>query len=71
MSSPARAAEPILVYAAGSLRAPLRDVVDNFRGSGGADVTAKFGPSGLLLGLFRPSDPTSGGGGLGLDCCAR
>ena len=41
---------PLRLHAAGSLRAPLTEAVTAFRASGGPEVAATFGPSGLLAG---------------------
>ncbi len=40
--------EPIILYAAGSLRVALTDVSRAFEASTGIVITAKYGPSGLL-----------------------
>jgi ABC-type molybdate transport system substrate-binding protein len=48
MVAPARAAEPVLLHAAGSLRAALTEVTTAFEAAGGGKVQAKFGPSGVL-----------------------
>lgn len=48
MASPARAAEPVLLHAAGSLRAALTDVATAYESATGQKVQMKFGPSGLL-----------------------
>ena len=47
MMSPAHAADPVLLHAAGSLRGALIDVAKAFEASGVA-VQAKYGPSGTL-----------------------
>jgi ABC-type molybdate transport system substrate-binding protein len=44
----AQAADPVLLHAAGSLRAALTDVSKAFEAAGGTPVRAKYGPSGLL-----------------------
>lgn len=43
-----RAAEPVLLHAAGSLRAALTEVSSAFEGGSGTRVTGRFGASGLL-----------------------
>src|SRR5262249_26569979 len=48
MNTPAHAADPVALYAAGSLRAALTDVAAAFETAAGAKVQAKFGPSGTL-----------------------
>ena len=48
MTVSANAADPVLLHAAGSLRAALTEVSKAFEAAGGASVQAKFGPSGLL-----------------------
>ena len=48
MAFPARAADPILLHAAGSLRAALTDVAAVYESATGQKVQAKFGPSGIL-----------------------
>jgi ABC-type molybdate transport system substrate-binding protein len=48
MSTPAAAAEPILLHAAGSLRAALTKVGAAFQAATGVAVQAKYGPFGLL-----------------------
>jgi molybdenum ABC transporter molybdate-binding protein len=47
-ATPARAAEPVLLHAAGSLRAALIEVTTGFEAAGGVKVQSKFGPSGVL-----------------------
>jgi len=48
MASTANATEPVLLHAAGSLRAALTDVSKAFQAASGIPVQAKYGPSGLL-----------------------
>jgi molybdate transport system substrate-binding protein len=48
VSSPALAAEPVAVFAAGSLRAVLSDIATGFTRDTGTEVRFTFGPSGLL-----------------------
>jgi molybdate transport system substrate-binding protein len=48
MSGGARAAEPVLLHAAGSLRGALNDVANAFEAATGNKVRAKYGASGLL-----------------------
>jgi molybdate transport system substrate-binding protein len=48
MTITARAAEPVQLYAAGSLRSALTDVATAFETQTGIKVQAKFGPSGTL-----------------------
>ena len=48
MSTTAKAAEPVLLYAAGSLRGALTDIAKNFEAATGLKVQAKYGASGLL-----------------------
>ena len=43
-----RAADAVLLHAAGSLRSPLTEAARAFEAAGGAPVTMKFGASGLL-----------------------
>ena len=43
-----RAGEPVLLYAAGSLRGALTDVAKSFEAATGNSVQAKYGASGLL-----------------------
>ena len=45
---PARAAEPVLLHAAGSLRSALTEVAGAFVTASGREVQAKYGASGLL-----------------------
>lgn len=47
-TAPMAKADPIKLYAAGSLRAALTDVARRFAASGGEPVEAKFGASGSL-----------------------
>jgi ABC-type molybdate transport system substrate-binding protein len=48
MTVPASAADPVVLYAAGSLRAALTDVSKAFQTEAGSPVQSKYGPSGLL-----------------------
>jgi molybdate transport system substrate-binding protein len=48
MSVPASAAEPVMLYAAGSLRSALTEVAGAFEAASGQKVQPKFGPSGTL-----------------------
>lgn len=48
MASSAHADEPVLLHAAGSLRAALTEVAEAFRAETGVRVEAKHGPSGTL-----------------------
>jgi len=48
MSTPAPAQQPVLLHAAGSLRAALTEVAAAFETGSGVGVQAKFGPSGVL-----------------------
>jgi molybdate transport system substrate-binding protein len=48
MSMPAAASDPVLLHAAGSLRAALTEVARAFEGASGLKVEAKFRPSGVL-----------------------
>ncbi len=48
MTVPASAAEPVLLYAAGSLRSALNEVAAAFERAFGQKVQAKFGASGTL-----------------------
>src|SRR5262249_32619525 len=48
MPAPVQAADPVELYAAGSLRFALTDVATGFEAAGGSKVRAKFGPSGTL-----------------------
>jgi ABC-type molybdate transport system substrate-binding protein len=45
---PAAASDPVLLHAAGSLRAALTEVASAFEKASGLKVEAKFGPSGVL-----------------------
>jgi molybdate transport system substrate-binding protein len=56
MSVPASAAEPVVLYAAGSLRRALTEVAGAFEAALGQKVQPKFGPSGTL------KDEIAGGG---------
>lgn len=48
MAFPAAAQEPVRLYAAGSLRAVLEEVAQQFAAEGGTKVAGTYGPSGLL-----------------------
>ena len=48
MITPARAGQPVLLHAAGSLRGALTEVMAAFEAATGVKVQAKFGPSGVL-----------------------
>jgi molybdate transport system substrate-binding protein len=48
MTVPAIAAEPVMLYAAGSLRTALTEVAVAFEAASGQNVQAKYGASGLL-----------------------
>ena len=48
MTTPVFASEPVLLHAAGSLRAALTEVATAFEAASGHKVQAKFGPSGVL-----------------------
>jgi ABC-type molybdate transport system substrate-binding protein len=48
MTTPAFAADPILLHAAGSLRAALTEIANAYGAASGQPVQAKFGPSGVL-----------------------
>jgi len=48
MTSSARANEPVLLHAAGSLRGALTEVAEVFATEAGIKVEAKYGPSGTL-----------------------
>jgi molybdate transport system substrate-binding protein len=48
MTMPASAAEPVQLYAAGSLRTALTEIAAAFEAQAGIKVQAKFGPSGTL-----------------------
>jgi ABC-type molybdate transport system substrate-binding protein len=48
MTTPLFAADPVLLHAAGSLRAALTEVAAAFEAASGHKVQAKFGPSGAL-----------------------
>lgn len=48
MTTPAFAADPVLLHAAGSLRSALTEVANAYQAAGAATVHAKFGPSGTL-----------------------
>jgi molybdate transport system substrate-binding protein len=47
-TAPSRADGPVLLHAAGSLRAALTQVTAAFEAAGGVKVQSKFGPSGVL-----------------------
>jgi len=51
-------AGPLLLHAAGSLRAALGEVADAFRGAGGAPVVGEFGASGLLRARIEAGEPS-------------
>ncbi|MGZ3361870.1 MAG: substrate-binding domain-containing protein, partial [Xanthobacteraceae bacterium] len=48
MSVTVHAAEPVTLYAAGSLRGALTEIAGAFEASAGQKVVAKYGPSGTL-----------------------
>ena len=48
VAMPAKAAEPVLLHAAGSLRGALTEVATAFQAATGIPVQAKYGPSGIL-----------------------
>lgn len=48
MTNPATAAEPVLLYSAGSLRSALNDAAAAFERASGQKVQSKYGASGLL-----------------------
>src|SRR5215472_14743773 len=48
MPNPASAADPVMLYAAGSLRSSLTEIADDFERASGFKVQTKFGASGLL-----------------------
>jgi molybdate transport system substrate-binding protein len=48
MNVPAGAAEPVILYAAGSLRSALTEAAGAFEAASGQKVQPKFGPSGTL-----------------------
>jgi molybdate transport system substrate-binding protein len=48
MAAPAFAEDPVLLHAAGSLRAALTDAAAGFEAATGVKVQPKFGPSGVL-----------------------
>jgi molybdate transport system substrate-binding protein len=48
MTSPAVASEPVVLHAAGSLRAALTEVAGAFEAASGQKVEARYGPSGTL-----------------------
>ena len=47
-SSPAAAADDVILFAAGSLKAALGDVAKAFTAATGTGVVTQFGPSGLM-----------------------
>jgi ABC-type molybdate transport system substrate-binding protein len=47
----------VQLYAAGSLRAPMTDIVQAFSASGGPPVKAVYGPSGLLRERIEKGEP--------------
>lgn len=55
----ANAAEPLIVYAAGSLRAPLTEVGREFEAKTGTSVRFEFGASGLLKDRILAGGPAS------------
>jgi molybdate transport system substrate-binding protein len=59
MVSTAAAGQPqsVQLYAAGSLRAAMTEVVQAFAASGGPPVNATFGPSGLLRQRIEKGEP--------------
>ena len=48
MAIPAKASEPVMLHAAGSLRGALSEASAAFEAASGLKVQAKYGPSGLL-----------------------
>ena len=48
MSLPATASEPVVLYAAGSLRTALTEIAGAFEAASGQRVEARYGPSGTL-----------------------
>ena len=48
LTSSADASEPVVLYAAGSLRGALTEVAEAFAADAGIKVEAKYGPSGTL-----------------------
>ncbi|MGE3868708.1 MAG: molybdate ABC transporter substrate-binding protein [Pseudorhodoplanes sp.] len=48
MAVPAKASEPVMLHAAGSLRGALSEASAAFEAASGLKVQAKYGPSGLL-----------------------
>lgn len=57
MASAAWSQEPaVRLYAAGSLRAAMTEIIEAFNASGGPAVNATFGPSGLLRGRIEKGE---------------
>ena len=57
MASAAWGQEPaVRLYAAGSLRAAMTEIIEAFNASGGPAVNATFGPSGLLRGRIEKGE---------------
>ena len=48
MDNSAKASEPVLLHAAGSLRSALTEVARAFEAASGQKVEARYGPSGTL-----------------------
>jgi len=48
MATPASAADPVMLYSAGSLRSALSEAATAFEAATGVKVKGKFGPSGVL-----------------------
>ena len=53
----ASGAEPVRLYAAGSLRAAMTEIAQAFQAVEGIAVTGEFGPSGLLRGRIAKGEP--------------
>lgn len=57
LATPAAAADPVLtLYGAGSLRGAMLRIIEAFRQSGGAEVSARFGPSGAMRERIEAGD---------------
>ncbi|MFN0262354.1 molybdate ABC transporter substrate-binding protein [Tepidamorphus sp. 3E244] len=57
LARPALAADDVVLFAAGSLKAALSDVADAFTAQTGTAVTTQFGPSGLMRERIEEGEP--------------
>ena len=56
-AAPAASAEPVRVYAAGSLREALTNIAQDYEARTGQKVALTFGASGLLRGRIEQGEP--------------